>query len=72
MIKVYTTGCPKCQILKMKLQQKEIDFEEITDISLMEKLGIDIVPILENEEGHLLPFGDAIKWVNEYTGEILE
>ena len=72
MVKVYTTGCPKCQVLEMKLEQKGIPFEEITDISLMETLGIDLVPMLEIEKDHLLPFSEAVKWVNEYTGEILE
>lgn len=69
MIKVYTTGCPKCQVLEAKLNQKNIDFEELTDISLMEKLGIDMVPILELEDNRLLSFNEAIKWVNEYIGE---
>lgn len=70
MVKVYTTGCPKCQILEMKLQSKNIEFEEVTDISVMEKLGIDMVPILEVEEDHLLSFGEAVKWIENYTGEI--
>jgi hypothetical protein len=69
MIKVYTTGCPKCHVLEAKLVQKNIEFEEIMDIPLMERLGIDMIPMLEIEEGKLLPFADAVKWINEYTGE---
>ena len=69
MIKVYTTGCPACRILEAKLASKGIEFETETDITVMEKLGIEMVPILELEKGNLLPYGDAIKWVNEYTGE---
>ena len=72
MIKIYTTGCPKCQILEMKLEQKGILFEEVTDISLMERMGIDLVPMLEVEENCLLPFNEAVKWVNNYIGESLE
>ena len=33
MIKMYSTHCPKCKILETKLKQKNIEYEECTDIS---------------------------------------
>lgn len=64
MIKMYSTHCPKCKILETKLKQKNIEYEECTDINEMLSKGIETVPILE-VDGQLLDFGKAVKWVNE-------
>lgn len=32
MVVVYSTGCPKCQILKKKLEEKDIEFTECSDV----------------------------------------
>lgn len=62
-IVLYTTHCPKCCILKNKLDGKGIQYEECEDIDAMEKLGIDTVPILKVND-KLLSFPEAVKWVN--------
>lgn len=64
MIKMYSTHCPKCKILETKLKQKNIEYEECTDINEMLSKGIETVPILE-VDGQMLDFGKAVKWVNE-------
>ncbi len=64
MIVFYTTGCPKCKILKTKLDAKGISYEICENISVMESKGIETVPVLELENHELLQFGEAIKWVN--------
>ena len=64
MIVFYTTGCPKCKILKTKLDAKGISYEICEDTSVMESKGIEAVPVLELENHELLQFGEAIKWVN--------
>lgn len=69
MITMYSTGCPRCKILEEKLQNKNIDFSIVTDEEIMEKKGIDMVPVLELENGQMLSFGQAVKWINIYTGE---
>jgi glutaredoxin len=64
MVKLYTTHCPNCRALETKLQSKEIEFEEITDQSLMVEKQIRSVPVLE-VDGRLLTFYEAVKWVDE-------
>lgn len=64
MIKLYSTNCPKCKVIGMKLKQKGIEYEEITDVNEMLGLGIKSAPMLSLEDGNLLNFTDAVKWVN--------
>jgi len=62
---LYSTGCPKCSILKKKLEEKKIPYDTVTDIEEMITLGINEVPVL-SVNGDLLPFAEAVKWVNEW------
>lgn len=63
---VYSTPiCPKCKILKTKLDRKGIDYIEEHSIEKMQELGIDVVPCLQIGEGPLMNFSEANKWVNE-------
>lgn len=59
----YSTGCPRCSVLKQKLESKNIEFETVTDIDKMIELGIQSAPIL-TVDGEVLDFTKAIKWVN--------
>lgn len=65
MIILYTTNCPKCQVLETKLNAKHIDYEKFTDVQAMLKKKIVSAPMLE-VDGKLMEFGEAVKWVNEY------
>ena len=70
----YTTNCPRCQVLKKKMDSLEIEYNICNDIDKMEKLGIMTVPTLEIEEEMfdsstlttLLDFSQAVKWLKEY------
>ncbi len=61
---LYSTGCPKCGILKKKLTDKQISYKENNDTDTMIKLGIDQVPVL-SVNGDVLTFSEAIKWINK-------
>lgn len=61
-IKLYTTHCPKCNVLASKLKEKGVEFEEVTDISVMESLGIENVPALQID---IRDFSEAVKFVNQ-------
>ena len=61
---LYSTGCPKCCVLKKKLDAKHIEYETISDTSTMILKGIDAVPVLE-VDGELLSFPEAADWVNK-------
>ena len=64
-IVLYSTGCPKCSILKKKLEEKQIPYDTVTDIKEMLALGINEVPVL-SVNGELMSFPNAVKWVNEW------
>lgn len=64
MITLYHTGCPKCRIIESKLKQKEVEYQECTDIDIMVGRGILSVPYLE-VDGELFDFMAATKWLNE-------
>lgn len=64
MIKLYTTGCPKCTVLESKLKEKHIKYETITDKMVMVNKGFNFMPILE-VDGTTMEFAEAVKWVNQ-------
>ena len=65
MITIYTTAtCPKCKILKKKLDEKGIEYEEFNDEDEMQRMGILSVPVMD-VDGEQLDFPAAIKYVNE-------
>jgi hypothetical protein len=61
---LYSTGCPKCNVLKKKLAAKDITYTENNDTEQMASLGIDAVPVL-SVDGKLLNFQEAAAWINE-------
>lgn len=60
---LYSTHCPKCNILAAKMKAKNIEYVENNDIDEMQKLGIMSVPYL-SVDGELLDFAAANKWIN--------
>ena len=64
MIILYSTNCPKCEILKEKLKKKKVEFEECHDIKEMEKLGITVVPVLKVNNEYL-DFKKANDYINK-------
>ena len=70
----YTTNCPRCQVLKKKMDSLGIDYELNNDIKEMMLWGIQTVPMLRIEEElfdsssltTLLDFSQAVKWLKEY------
>ena len=65
MVNFFTTGCPKCKVLKRKMDNKGIPYNIVTDIEVMISLGLDSVPAIQTEDGKIMEFSEAIKWVNE-------
>lgn len=60
---LYSTGCPKCEVLKKKLKAKNIEYVENNNVEDMESLGIDQVPVL-SVDGNLMGFAEANNWIN--------
>ena len=60
---LYTTFCPKCKVLEKKLRDKDVVYEEITDVDIMTEKGFQTVPMLE-VDGEVMDFSKAAEWVN--------
>lgn len=61
---LYSTGCPKCKILKKKLDDANIVYEENNNVDDMLKLGLEQVPVLF-VDGTVFNFDEAVKWIGE-------
>lgn len=59
---LYSTDCPKCKILKQKLDEKNINYETYKDAKVMLSKGIKSAPMLEID-GEMMNFNEAIKWI---------
>ena len=66
MVKIYTTDtCPRCKVLKVKMDAKGIPYESITDVDEIQRLGIMSVPYMQVDDGELMDFATANTWINE-------
>ena len=63
-IVLYTTHCPRCEVLEKKMAAKGIIHEIVTDTTLMVKKGFATAPMLE-VDGKLMDFKEANTWINE-------
>lgn len=63
MVTLYSTGCPKCQVLTKKLEKANIQFNVCKDTNIMKEKNINSVPVLE-VDGTLYSFKDAAELIN--------
>lgn len=63
MITLYSTHCPRCNILEKKMNEKGINYEVETDTDLMQKMGFTSVPMLKVDE-EIMDFPTANQWIN--------
>ena len=67
MINLYSTGCPKCNVLKKKLDNEHIDYNLLTgddDIQKLISKGYMAAPMLE-VNGSFYTFEQAVELINE-------
>ena len=61
---LYTTStCPKCKVIKMKMEKAGLKYEACEDMSVMEPLGIKSVPQLQLDNGQLLDFNAIVTFL---------
>ena len=63
MITFYSTNCPKCKVLSIKLDQAGVKYNINTNINTMLSKGIKSAPALEMEDGRIMDFSQALAWV---------
>jgi glutaredoxin len=61
---LYEHGCPRCKVLKSKLDQKGIQYKNISDIEVMKAKGFTEAPKLEID-GVIYDFKEATEWINK-------
>ena len=64
---LFSTGCPQCYVLEVKLQQKNIDFEISDNVQELIDMGIKRLPVLKLDSGEYLDFSKALNFVNEWS-----
>ena len=63
---LYSTGCPKCKIIKAKLESKNVKFDIVDDVDVMKSKGFTTVPQVEIN-GKVVDFVGVNKLINEYN-----
>jgi glutaredoxin len=62
---LYEHGCPRCKVLKAKLDNSGIQYETVNDIEVMKMKGFDEAPKLEISDGTIMGFKEAVDWIKE-------
>lgn len=65
---LYSTNCPKCQVLEKKLNANNINYTIINDTDLMIKKGFMSAPMIE-VDGDVMDFKSAVEWLKKYAGD---
>lgn len=65
MIILYSTGCPKCNILERRLTNDNIEFEISNDIDKLIDMGFQNAPVLQINDQFIV-FEDAMKKLKAY------
>ena len=60
----YSNGCPRCNILQQKLDEKGVMYEKVSDVEIMKQKGFMSVPMLEVDE-KIMTYVEAINWIKE-------
>lgn len=63
-IVLFSSGCPKCKVLKQKLDDRKIEYEVSEDFDELIEQNLQTVPVLK-VNGEYYQFSEAIKVVNE-------
>ena len=64
---LFSTGCPKCIILKKKLDSKNIEYTTTDNLEPLIQNGIMSLPVLyQRSEDKYMTFAEAAAFVNNY------
>lgn len=66
MVVLYSTGCPKCQVLKKKLNASGMQYSACEDRDRMIQNGISEVPVLQIDDTYL-NFKESVDFINTLT-----
>lgn len=61
---LYSTNCPRCKVIEKRLKDSGYEFETVTDMQEMVKLGLTYSPSV-NIDGRFYNFNEMIVWFGE-------
>lgn len=62
---LYSNNCPKCKVLKKKLESANIAFEVCEDLDVVIEKGFKTLPVLFNKnDGKFMTFTEAVAFIN--------
>ena len=61
---LYEHGCPRCKVLKTKLDQKGVKYDTVNSVEEMKAKGFHEAPKLE-VNGVVMNFKEAVEWIKE-------
>lgn len=61
---LYSNNCPKCMILKSKLDNNNIEYRTSNDFKPLIESGFRSAPVLELDDGRRLLFDEAMRYLN--------
>ena len=61
---LYTTHCPMCKMLRLKLDKANVQYEICDDVDLMISKGYKKAPMLE-VDGNVMSLKEALTWLEE-------
>ena len=68
MVTLFSTGCPKCKVIKTKLEQSSIEHKIVEDLIELNKFAdehdIHEAPFLVLDDGTILNFKDSLKYIS--------
>lgn len=65
MIVLYSNHCPKCDIVKDKLNAKKIEYTLVDDEHVLTDKGFDLMPVLEVDGVLLTNMLDINNYINK-------
>lgn len=63
---LYSTDCPRCKVLKAKLDEAGITYETVTDVEVMKSKGFRAAPVLQVGDTEY-DFGKALDYIKNLS-----
>ena len=63
---LFSNGCPRCKVLKQKLDDKQIKYTINEDFDELIENGLQTAPILKVNNNYY-QFGEAVKFIGEWN-----
>lgn len=61
---LFSTGCPRCKVLKQELERRSIHYTENNSVAEMLAIGIEKVPVI-SVDGKLYLYNDALEYISK-------